>query len=171
MGSGRMSSDLSVILPKQDQVYPIRLITIGKLKLDGVRQLEAHYRDLLKAYARFDLLEIPEGRGTPVRQLSEEANRLRAHLGTVRCPVLLSAEGPHRTSEDFAAWLGVRMDRGESLAFTIGSSHGFDPELKAEIREHLSLSPMTFPHDLSRVLFMEQLYRAFTILKGKTYHK
>jgi len=63
------------------------------------------------------------------------------------------------------------MDRGESMAFAVGSSHGFAPELKSEIREKLSLSPMTFPHDLSRVMFLEQLYRAFTILKGKTYHK
>ncbi len=152
-------------------MYPIRFIAIGKPKLDGVRQLEAHYRDLLKGYARFELLEIPEGRGTPPQQLAEEAKRLRIQLGSVRCPVLLSAEGPRRSSEEFAAWLGARMDRGESLAFAIGSSHGFDPGLKAEIREHLSLSPMTFPHDLGRVLFMEQLYRAFTILKGKTYHK
>ena len=166
-----MGSDSSVILPKQVQVYPIRLIAIGKPKLEGVRQLEAHYRDLLKAFARFDLLEIPEGRGTPTRQLSEEAVRLRAHLGNVRCPVLLSAEGPRRSSEDFAAWLGARMDRGESLAFAVGSSHGFDLDLKADIREHLSLSPMTFPHDLSRIMFLEQLYRAFAILKGKAYHK
>lgn len=63
------------------------------------------------------------------------------------------------------------MERGESLAFAIGSSHGFDPALKSEIRDHLSLSPMTFPHDLSRVMFLEQLYRSFTILRGKTYHK
>jgi len=89
----------------------------------------------------------------------------------VRCPVLLSADGPARSSEDFARWLGTRMDRGESLAFAVGSSHGFDPSLKTEIREHLSLSPMTFPHDLSRVLFLEQLYRAFSILKGTPYHK
>jgi len=152
-------------------VYPIRLIAIGKPKLEAVRSLEVHYRDLLKGFARLEVLELPEGRGTPARQLAEEAVRLRAQLGTVRCPVLLSAEGPRRSSEDFAAWLGARMDRGESLAFAIGSSHGFDAGLKAEIREHLSLSPMTFPHDLSRVLFLEQLYRAFSILKGKTYHK
>jgi len=85
--------------------------------------------------------------------------------------VLLSADGPARSSEAFAQWLGVRMDRGDSLAFAVGSSHGFDPALKAEVREHLSLSPMTFPHDLSRVMFLEQLYRAFTILKGGPYHK
>ena len=52
-----------------------------------------------------------------------------------------------------------------------GSSHGFIPALKAEIKEHLSLGPMTFPHDLSRVLFLEQLFRAFSIPKGTRYHK
>lgn len=151
-------------------MYPIRFVTIGRPKLDAVRDLEKHYLTLLKTYARVERVELAEGRGDPVRQLKEEADRLRPHLA-VRCPVLLSAEGPRRSSEDLAQWLGARMDRGESLAFAVGSSHGFDPGLKTEVREHLSLSPMTFPHDLSRILFLEQLYRAFSILKGTPYHK
>jgi 23S rRNA (pseudouridine1915-N3)-methyltransferase len=152
-------------------MYPIRLITIGRPKLAAVRDLEQHYQTLLKAHVRLTLLELPEGRGEPQRQLKEEAERLRPQLLSARCPVLLSADGPGRSSEAFAQWLGARLDRGESLAFAVGSSHGFDPALKAEVREHLSLSPMTFPHDLSRVVFLEQLYRAFTILKGTPYHK
>ena len=152
-------------------MYPIRLVTIGKPKLEGIQALDTHYLGLLRPYVRLDIVTMPEGKGSQARQLADEALRLGRLLETARCPVLLSAEGPRRTSEDFAAWLGTRMDRGDSLAFAIGSSHGFDPTLKAGIREHLSLSPMTFPHDLSRVLFLEQLYRAFTILKGKTYHK
>ena len=85
--------------------------------------------------------------------------------------MLLTPEGKLLDSEAFAQWLAVRMDRGDSLAFVLGSSHGFDPGLKREIPEQLSLSPMTFPHELSRALFLEQLYRAFTILRGKDYHK
>lgn len=152
-------------------MYPIRFITIGRPKLEAVRQLEAHYKDLLKGFCRLEVLEMPEGKGDSARQLREEGERLRPLLASVRCPVLLDAGGPSRTSEALAAWLGIRMDRGESLAFALGSSHGFDPGLKLEIRERLSLSPMTFPHDLSRILFLEQLYRSFTILRGKTYHK
>ena len=151
-------------------MYPIRFVTIGRPKLTAVRELEKHYQTLLKGYARLEWVEVAEGRGEAARQLKDEAERLRPHLA-VRCPVLLSADGPPRSSEDLAKWLGLRMDRGESLAFAVGSSHGFDPALKAEVREHLSLSPMTFPHDLSRVLFLEQLYRAFSILKGTSYHK
>ena len=152
-------------------MYPIRLITIGRPKLAAVRDLETHYQGLLKACARLSVVELAEGRGEPARQLKEEAERIRPQLLAVRCPVLLSADGPPRSSEAFAQWLGARMDRGESLAFAVGSSHGFDAALKAEVREHLSLSPMTFPHDLSRILFLEQLYRAFSILKGTPYHK
>ena len=126
-------------------MYPIRLITIGRPKLAAVRELETHYQGLLKAYARLAVVELAEGRGEPARQLKEEAERIRPQLLAVRCPVLLSADGPPRSSEAFAQWLGARMDRGESLAFAVGSSHGFDPALKAEVREHLSLSPMTFP--------------------------
>jgi 23S rRNA (pseudouridine1915-N3)-methyltransferase len=152
-------------------MYPIRLITIGRPKLASLRDLETHYQGLLKAHARLTVVELAEGRGEPARQLRDEADRIRPQLMAVQCPVLLSADGPARSSEAFAQWLGARMDRGESLAFAVGSSHGFDPALKEGVREHLSLSPMTFPHDLSRILFLEQLYRAFAILKGGPYHK
>ncbi len=152
-------------------MFPIQILTFGKPKLEPLRDLERHYLSMLRPYARPELLELAEGKGDPVRQLREEAARLRPRLQAARCPVLLDPAGPPRSSEGFAAWLGERMDRGESLAFAIGSSHGFDPELKGEVREKLSLSPMTFPHDLSRVLLLEQLYRAFAILKGRTYHK
>lgn len=152
-------------------MYPIRLIVIGRPKLEAVRLLETHYRDLLKGFCRLELLEIPEGKGETARQLRDEGDRLKALLATFRCPILLDAEGPSRTSEAMAAWLGAKMDRGESMAFALGSSHGFDPTFKREIPERLSLSPMTFPHDLSRVMFLEQLYRSFAILRGRTYHK
>jgi len=152
-------------------VYPIRLIVIGRPKLEAIRQLEAHYRDLLKGSCRLEIQEIPESKGEVPRQLKDEGERLKVLLAPFRCPVLLDAGGPSRTSEAMAAWLGTRMDRGESLAFALGSSHGFDPALKREFPERLSLSPMTFPHDLCRVLFLEQLYRSFAILKGRPYHK
>lgn len=152
-------------------MYPILLLAVGRPKLEGIRLLEAHYRELLKGHARLEIVEVPEGRGEAARRLREEAERLRPRLLAARCPVLLDADGPRQDSEAFAAWLGARMDRGESLAFAVGSSHGFDPALKEEVSTRLSLSPMTYPHDLSRVMLMEQLYRAFAILKGTAYHK
>lgn len=152
-------------------MYPIKIIVVGRPKLEPIRELERHYHGLLKGFVRLTMVEIAEGRGDVSRQLKDEADRIRPQLRLVRCPVLLSADGPKRDSEAFASWLAARMDYGESLAFAIGSSHGFDISLKNEIHEQISLSGMTFPHDLSRVLFLEQLYRAFTIIRGMPYHK
>ena len=153
-------------------MYPVTFLVFGKARLKGVKELEEHYGKLLRAHARLAIVELPESRaGDPTRRLREEAERLRPRLAQARCPVLLDASGPARNSEGFAAWLGPRVDRGESLAFALGSSDGFDPGLKTEVVEKLSLSPMTFPHDLARVLFLEQLYRAFAILRGTLYHK
>ncbi len=153
-------------------MYPVTFLVFGRPRLAGVQDLEAHYRRLLRGQVRLDLVELAEGRAAdPARQLREEAERLRPRLREARCPVLLDAAGRPGRSEDFAAWLKPRLERGDSLAFALGSSHGFDPALKAEIPDKLSLSPMTFPHDLARVLFLEQLYRAFALLKGSPYHK
>ena len=152
-------------------MYPIRLIVIGRPKLEAIRQLQSHYQDLLKGFCKLEFMEITEGKGETSRQLKDEGERLKTLLSPFRCPVLLDAEGPARNSEAMAAWLGTKMDRGDSLAFALGSSHGFDPTLKQAIPERLSLSPMTFPHDLTRVMFLEQLYRSFAILRGRAYHK
>ena len=152
-------------------MYPIALLAFGRLRLEPCRGLERHYLDMLKPYARMELTELSEGKGDPARQLKEEAERLRPKLKAVKCPVLLTPEGKLRDSEALARWLAERMDRGEGLAFAIGSSHGFEATLKKEIPEQMSLSPMTFPHELTRVMFLEQLYRAFTIIRGKEYHK
>jgi len=152
-------------------MYPVDVIAFGRLKLEPCRALEAHYLGMLRAHARVDIIELQEGKGDTAKQLREEADRLHPRLKTAGRAVLLDPAGKTYTSEGFAAWLGERVDRGERLAFALGSSHGFDPALKAEIPDKLSLSPMTFPHELSRVMFLEQLYRAFTILKGGPYHK
>jgi len=152
-------------------MYPISLLAFGRLRLEPCRGLQGHYLDMLRSYARMTVTELPEGKGDPARQLKDEADRLRSKLAGVKCPVLLTPEGKLRDSPAFARWLGERMERGESLAFALGSSHGFDPALKKAIPEQMSLSPMTFPHELSRVMFLEQLFRAFAILRGKDYHK
>ena len=152
-------------------MYPVELIAFGRLRLEPCRALEAHYLSMLRAHARMEVVELQEGKGDAPKQLREEADRLRPRLRAAGRAVLLDPAGRTFSSEAFAAWLGERLDRGERLAFALGSSHGFDPALKAEVPDKLSLSPMTFHHELSRVMFLEQLYRAFTILKGGPYHK
>jgi 23S rRNA (pseudouridine1915-N3)-methyltransferase len=152
-------------------MYPIRLVTIGRPKVEPFLLLEKHYKKMLGAYARLDLVEVQEGKGEGEPQLRFEAGRVRDALAGFRWRVLLCPDGALMSSKEFASWLGAKTDLGESLAFAIGSSRGFHPSLKADVGEKVSLGRMTFPHDLCRALFIEQLYRAFTILGGKTYHK
>ena len=152
-------------------MYPVELIAFGRLRLEPCRALEVHYLSMMRSHARVDVVELPDGKGDVSKQLRDEADRLRSRLKSAGRAILLDPAGRSFSSESFSAWLGERMDKGERLTFVLGSSHGFDPELKAGIPDKLSLSPMTFPHELSRVMFLEQLYRAFSILKGSPYHK
>jgi 23S rRNA (pseudouridine1915-N3)-methyltransferase len=152
-------------------MYPIRLVTVGRPKAEPFLALEKHYKKMLGAYVRLDLVEVREAKGEGGAQLLLEAGRVRDALAGFRCQALLCPDGAPMSSEEFASWLGAKTDIGESLAFAIGSSRGFHPSLKTEVGEKVSLGRMTFPHDLCRALFIEQLYRAFTILGGKTYHK
>ena len=152
-------------------MYPISLVTIGKPKEAAHASLGEHYLKLVRPYAKLEVVELPEGKAQGDKQLLEEAQRVRNALSRARHRVLLCPEGVQRSSEAFASWLGAKIDLGEGIAFAIGSSEGFHESLKIDIPDHLSLGPMTFPHDLCRVLLLEQIYRAFTILRGKVYHK
>jgi 23S rRNA (pseudouridine1915-N3)-methyltransferase len=133
--------------------------------------LEKHYKLLIRIYARIEIIEVKDGKGHGNAQLHNESLRIKKALSGFQRQVLLDADGTKRNSKEFALWLASRIDGGESLAFAIGSSEGFSPSLKAEITEHISLSSMTFPHDLSRIILLEQLYRAFCILHKRPYHK
>jgi len=158
-------------LPPWSPVYPIRLIVVGKTRQKSIISLEDHYKQLVKTYIRLEILELQEGKGQMEHRLLDEAERVRAALSGHQRRVILDQSGIQRSSKEFASWLGGIMDRGESLAFAIGASDGFHHSLKAEAKEAMSLGPMTFPHDLCRVMLMEQLFRACCILRGKAYHK
>ena len=104
--------------------------------------------------------------------LAREAEAIRAKLPREAAVTALCIEGETRSSEELAALLGSWGSRGEkALAFVIGGSYGLHPTVKAAARLRLSMSPMTFPHHLARVMLLEQIYRGFQILEGGKYHK
>jgi len=133
--------------------------------------LEKHYKKLIKIFLRLEIFEVQEGKGQGEKQLLEEAVRVKKAFGGYQRRVLLDPAGKQSKSEDFARWLGQRLGAGEHIAFAIGSSHGFHGSIKTDMTEHISLSSMTFPHDLCRIIFLEQLYRALNILNSGLYHK
>lgn len=151
----------------------IRVIMVGKTSQPYVREGLEVYLGRLVHYARVEWNELPDSR---TRNTAADTLRLEAELilGRIRKEenvILLDEAGESLSSRQFAQWLQKRMNSGiRSLVLVVGGAHGFDPELKRRADGMLSLSSMTFPHDLVRLVLAEQLYRAFTILKGEQYH-
>ena len=141
----------------------INFVCVGKLKEGYLREACAEYLKRLSRFCKAEVRELPES------SLKEEGeNILRACKGYT---VALAVEGKGCSSEKFAAKLQSLCDRGEEITFVIGSSCGLDATVKAVANELLSFSEMTFPHQLMRVILLEQVYRAFMINGGGEYHK
>ena len=157
----------------------IHLICVGKLKERFYQEACAEYAKRLSAYCKLQIVELPEERlpkdPSPAQiqaALAREAAAIRGKLPPSASLVALCVEGRERSSEDFAQLLSTwEHSSAKHLAFVIGGSYGLDPGLKAEAWVRLSMSPMTFPHHLARVMLLEQVYRAFKINEGSDYHK
>jgi 23S rRNA (pseudouridine1915-N3)-methyltransferase len=132
----------------------ISLVAVGRLRPPFVDDL-AHYQKLLAGHSRVDVTEVREDERVPAR-IPE-----RAYL------VLLASNGRSFDSVEFSRWLEERRQDGRDLCFVIGGPKGIDLE-RCDLR--LSLGPMTLPHQLARVVLVEQLYRAHKILAGQPYH-
>ena len=160
-------------------MFSLTVIATGKLKekfyLDAVEE----YRKRLGAYVQLSLIELPEQKlpESPSQAqidaaLAKEAEAVRARLPRGAWLCLLTPEGKLLSSEQLAQKLaGVKTGGRSAAAFVLGSSYGLDKGLKQEADFLLSMSPMTFPHHLARVMTLEQLYRAETIQAGSRYHK
>ena len=137
-----------------------RIIAVGKVRKGWVQEGEALY---LKRLQGLQVVELKDS--TP----EKEAEAIRSTLRADEWPVMLMEQGTPLASIPFAQ----RLERlgNERLAFVIGGADGLTDELKAAARWQLSLSPMTFPHELARLLLLEQLYRAQAILQGGPYHR
>ena len=119
------------------------------------------------------LSEFPEARQASARQRqADEAARLTAAASEADLVVALDETGKTMTSEAFARWLGARRDEGRrTVAFLIGGADGHGPAALERAALKLSLGPMTLPHGLARIVLVEQIYRAATILAGHPYHR
>ena len=142
----------------------INIICVGKIKESFYRLAVDEYLKRLSRFAKVEIREIPEG-----KNLNEEAEGiLKASKGKV---IALCIEGTKYSSEKLAECVKQFTDRGEEASFIIGSSYGLSDKVKDAADLKLSFSDMTFPHQLMRVILVEQLYRAFMINGGGEYHK
>lgn len=132
------------------------------------------YARRLRGRLPLNLVEIPavkRGSGDIARAMTEEGRKQLAATRPQDHLVALDERGKTRTSLELSQWLAERMRSGEDLSFLIGGADGFAPEVLARANERWSLSALTLPHALVRVVFAEQLYRAVTLLDGHPYHR
>ena len=155
------------------------IICTGKLKEKFYLDAAAEYAKRLSRFCTLTILELPEERlpesPSPAQieaALAREADAVRAKLPAGCLLIAMCVEGQERSSEALARYLAEAAARGAGhIVFLIGSSYGMHPSLKQQADLRLSMSPMTFPHHLLRVMLLEQIYRAYQINAGSKYHK
>ena len=157
----------------------VHLICVGKLKEKFYIEACGEYVKRLSAYCKLHITDLPEERlpQAPSRAqidaaLEREAAAIRAKLPPSASLVALCVEGKLRSSEELARLMDDwSRNSAKHLVFLIGGSYGLHPSIKAEAWVKLSMSPMTFPHHLARVMLLEQIYRGFKIIEGSRYHQ
>ena len=155
------------------------IICVGKLKEKFYQDAAAEYIKRLGGYCRLNMVELAEQKlprnptlGEIQSALGKEGDTIRGKIPPNSSVVVLAVEGKLRSSEELAETIGRwSHSPAKHLVFVIGGSYGLHPSVKAGAWATLSMSPMTFPHHLARVMLLEQLYRAFKIQEGSDYHK
>ncbi|MCD8185019.1 MAG: 23S rRNA (pseudouridine(1915)-N(3))-methyltransferase RlmH [Rikenellaceae bacterium] len=153
----------------------ITLIQIGKTDASFLREGVELYLKRINHYTKFDIVTLPDIKNarklSRAQQKSEEGRLILTQVTDSDFLTLLDESGQETGSVEFAAWMQKRMNSGiRRLCFVIGDPYGFSPEVYARANQLLSLSRMTFSHQLIRLIFLEQLYRSFTILHNEPYH-
>jgi 23S rRNA (pseudouridine1915-N3)-methyltransferase len=157
----------------------ISIISVGKLKEKYLRQGIDEYIKRLSGYAKVEIIEVPDEKAP--ENLSEqemeqvkqkEGERILAKISEDTYVIALAIEGKMKSSEELAESLDKLATYGKSkIAFVIGGSLGLSKQVMQRANEALSFSKMTFPHQLMRLILLEQVYRAFRINRGEPYHK
>lgn len=150
----------------------LRLIWVGKSQEAWVKAGIDEYAARVRRYAPLEIVEIKEEKGAAAElQQQREGERIMKLLSKGSRLLLLDETGQQLTSREFAALTGRYRDNStQELCFVIGGAYGFSPELRNMAEGSIALSKMTFTHQMIRPFFLEQLYRAFTILHNEAYH-
>ncbi len=153
----------------------IKLLAIGKTDNKQLQQLIDDYKKRLGFYIKFDLEIIPDIKNvknlSEAQQKQKEGELILKQLKPTDALILLDENGKQLDSVGFSQYLQKHMNSGiKQLVFVIGGPYGFSHDVYAKARGKLSLSKMTFSHQMVRLFFIEQLYRGFTILKNEPYH-
>ncbi len=156
----------------------IKLITVGNLKEGYLKEAEAEYVKRLSAFCRFESIQLKEVKlpDTPSQSeieqvLLAEGKSILSAMSQRSYKIAMCVEGKQLPSEGLAALIDGATSRHSEICFVIGSSHGLHESVKKICDYRLSVSQLTFPHQLMRIILLEAVYRGFNIIKGTKYHK
>ena len=150
----------------------IKIITVGTIKEKYLKDAIEEYQKRIKKYTNIELIEVKdEGLVEETKAISLEAEKIKKHLNSKDYIITMEIEGKQITSNEFAEKLNQIQIENSNIVFIIGGSYGLSNELKQMAKYHLSFSKLTFPHQLFRVLLLEQIYRCYKILNNESYHK
>ncbi|MDN3550074.1 23S rRNA (pseudouridine(1915)-N(3))-methyltransferase RlmH [Mucilaginibacter aquaedulcis] len=153
----------------------ITFLTVGKTEDAYLKEGIDKYVKRLKHYTKLELVELNELKNTkalsPEQQKTKEAEMILKKITPLDHVVLMDEKGTELSSTQFAAYINKReISSSANLIFIIGGPYGFDSSVYQRANDKISLSRMTFSHQMVRLFFVEQLYRAYTIIKGEPYH-
>ena len=150
----------------------IKIITVGTIKEKYLKDAIEEYQKRISKYTNIEIIEVSdEGLVEPSKALKLKATKIEKNLSNRDYIITLEIEGKEYTSIDFANKINDILIENSNITFIIGGSYGLSEEIKAKAKLHLSFSKMTFPHQLFRVLLLEQIYRAYKINNNESYHK
>ena len=156
----------------------VKFITVGTLKESYLREACAEYEKRLGAFCRFEMIQLKEEKlpddpsdSEIQKALEREAVQIEKSISQRAYRIAMCVEGGQLSSEELAQRLDTVAQTHGELCLVIGSSHGLDDKVKNACDMRLSVSKLTFPHQLMRVILLEAIYRGFNILKGTHYHK
>lgn len=150
----------------------IKIIAIGSIKEKYLKDAIAEYQKRLQKYTSLEIIELKDESFDDIdKNLNKEAEKIKKHISEKDYIITLEIEGKQLDSVEFSKKLENIQLETSNITFIIGGSYGLSPEIKGMSNYHLSVSKMTFPHQLFRVILLEQIYRAFKIKNNESYHK
>lgn len=159
-------------MDEEAPMWEIRLVTVGQAKDLGIRKGMERYASMIGGEWRLALDSVPQAkRGEGASRRREEGRNLRSRLSPGRVAVALDVAGEPMDSGRFAEMLGKYKDAGKPVTFFVGGPHGLDQETLEACQRRVSLSPMTFPHELAALVLAEQIYRAYALRGRRAYAK
>ena len=150
----------------------IKIITVGSIKEKYLKDAIEEYSKRLSKYTNLELIEVKdEGLVEPKKAIYQEAEKILKHIGEKDYIITLEIDGKELNSIELADKINKISQEASTIIFIIGGSYGLSEIIKNKSKFHLSFSKMTFPHQLFRVLLLEQIYRAYKINNNESYHK